>query len=231
MRLTLGRWMIGAAVSLGLSGVALGQDDPVEPEAPETTEEAEMEDTVYVLMKTSEGDITLALNNEKAPISVENFLQYAEDKGYDGTVFHRVISTFMIQGGGFEPDGTKREPRAPIKNEWKNGLSNTRYSIAMARLGGRADSATNQFFINVSDNAFLDQPRDGAGYAVFGEVVEGFETIETIKGVPTGQKQVRGGTMSDWPIAPVVIEEVRPLTEEEEAALLKRLEEGASSGG
>lgn len=163
-----------------------------------------------VKMVTSLGEIVLELNERLSPISVENFLGYVDAGAYNGTIFHRVIENFMIQGGGFEPDMSKRPTRKPIKNEWKNTLSNRRGSIAMARLGGRADSATNQFFINVTDNAFLDQPRDGAGYAVFGQVVEGMDTVDAIKSVPTTES----GGMGDVPLDPVVILRVERLTAE-----------------
>jgi cyclophilin family peptidyl-prolyl cis-trans isomerase len=161
-------------------------------------------DTVYVRMTTSKGEIILALNQDKAPISVENFLAYAENDFYDGTIFHRVIEDFMIQGGGFDSDMNRKQTRDPIENEWRNGLSNERGTIAMARLGNQPDSATSQFFINLKDNPFLDQPRDGAGYAVFGEVVEGMETVDQIGGVDTTSK--RG--MRDVPMNEVVIEGV-----------------------
>lgn len=235
LKMTLIRSMIGVMAGLGMSGVAAAQDAVpanAEPqaEAQPTEEPVEMPDTVYMLMKTSQGEIYLALNHVKAPISVENFVSYAEAETYDGTVFHRVIPNFMIQGGGFEPDGAKRDTKAPIKNEWKNGLSNTRATIAMARLGNRPDSATNQFFINVSDNAFLDQPRDGAGYAVFGEVVKGLDTVDKIKAVQTDTKATPNGGMGDWPIENVVIETVRRLTDEETEALVAELEGAGSEG-
>jgi len=235
LKMTLIRSMLGVVAGLGMCGVAAAQDavpaaaEP-EAEAQPTEEPVEMPDTVYMLMKTSQGEIYLALNNEKAPISVENFVNYAEAETYNGTVFHRVIPNFMIQGGGFEPDGVKRETKAGIKNEWKNGLSNVRGSIAMARLGNRPDSATNQFFINVADNAFLDQPRDGAGYAVFGEVVKGLDVVDKIKGVTTGTKATPNGGMGDWPVENVVIEVVRRLTDEETAALVAELEGAGSEG-
>jgi len=137
-----------------------------------------------VKLETSLGDIVLELDGEKAPISTLNFIRYAEDKFYDGTIFHRVMKTFMIQGGGFtqEVDEKKTGLRGGIKNEWKNGLKNTKGTISMARLGGKPDSASAQFFINVVDNARLDQPQaDGAGYAVFGKVVEGMDIVDKIK--------------------------------------------------
>ncbi|MGH8403316.1 MAG: peptidylprolyl isomerase, partial [Gammaproteobacteria bacterium] len=125
-----------------------------------------------ILITTSLGDITLELYPEKAPISVENFLAYVDEGFYDGTVFHRVISKFMIQGGGFEKDMQQKKLRAPIQNEAANGLLNSRYSIAMARTSD-VHSATSQFFINLADNAFLNNGTRDYGYAVFGKVVHG----------------------------------------------------------
>jgi len=136
---------------------------------------------------TSLGEIVLELNGEKAPISTLNFMQYAEDGYYDGTVFHRVIDTFMIQGGGLDKDLNKKkgEVRPGIKNEFSNGLKNKRGTISMARIGGLPDSATTQFFINVVDNPSLDMPgRDGAAYAVFGKVVDGMDVVDKIRDVP-----------------------------------------------
>ena len=158
-----------------------------------------------VIMKTSMGEIRIELNKEKAPVSVENFLAYVNQKFYDGTIFHRVIAGFMIQGGGFGTDGAKKAAGAPIKNEAASGLKNVRGSIAMARTAD-PNSATCQFFINVVDNPGLDYPgRDGAGYAVFGQVVAGMDVVDKIKAVPTGQKY----GMGDVPLTNVVIESVR----------------------
>ncbi|MFA6044381.1 MAG: peptidylprolyl isomerase [Phycisphaerales bacterium] len=168
---------------------------------------------VYINMKTSKGDIVLQLDKEKAPISVENFTKYVDKGFYDGTIFHRVISNFMIQGGGFTPDMQQKKTDAPIKNEWKNGLKNTKYTIAMARTNV-PDSATSQFFINVADNAFLDQSRDGAAYAVFGKVVAGTEVVDAIKAVKTGAK---GPMPSDVPVETVTIEKVTKMTDAEAA--------------
>jgi peptidyl-prolyl cis-trans isomerase A (cyclophilin A) len=177
------------------------------------------ENTVYVILKTSQGNITLELNKEKAPISTENFLSYTDKKFYDGTIFHRVIPKFMVQGGGFTTDMTQKRTDKTIKNEWQNGLKNTKGTVAMARLGGQADSASSQFFINVSDNSFLDQPRDGAGYAVFGRVVDGMDVVSKIEGVKTG---VKNG-MQDVPVDPVVMTEVRRATPEEVTAIKAKL--------
>ncbi len=165
-----------------------------------------------LLMKTSLGEITLELNEEKAPISTLNFIKYAQSRYYDGTIFHRVMPTFMIQGGGFnkEIDKKTKGMRPPIKNEWKNGLKNVRGSISMARLGRQPDSATSQFFINVVDNAMLDQPNDGAGYAVFGKVSKGLDVVDKIRNTETASHPKYGGGRSKVvPVTPVVIESVR----------------------
>lgn len=157
---------------------------------------------VHISLKTSKGEIVLELDKGKAPLSAANFVSYVESGHYNGTIFHRVIKDFMIQGGGFTPDMKQKPTGEGVKNEWKNGLKNVRGSIAMARLGNQPDSGTAQFFINVTDNTFLDQPRDGAGYAVFGRVVEGMDVVDAIRAVATGQK----GGMGDVPTEPVVIE-------------------------
>jgi len=157
-----------------------------------------------VRFKTNFGDIVLALDAEKAPKTVANFLEYVEAGFYDKTIFHRVIDGFMIQGGGFEPGMKQKQTRAPIENEASNGLSNKCYSIAMARTSD-PHSASAQFFINVKNNDFLDfsaPSRDGFGYCVFGNVVEGQDVIDRIKGVATGN---RAGH-SDVPVEDVTIE-------------------------
>jgi cyclophilin family peptidyl-prolyl cis-trans isomerase len=135
-----------------------------------------------VVMETSHGTIKIELFEEKAPVTVKNFLKYVADKHYDGLTFHRVISDFMIQGGGVEPGGKERKTRDSIKNESANGLSNLRGTIAMARTS-EADSATSQFFINVKDNTRLDKAKagDGVGYCVFGRVIEGMDVVDKIK--------------------------------------------------
>ncbi len=160
-------------------------------------------------MTTSMGEIVLELDPEKAPITCENFDRYVREGHYDGTIFHRVIDNFMIQGGGFDQDFNQKPTHEGIKNEWQNGLSNLRGTIAMARLGNQPDSATAQFFINVNDNTFLDQPRDGAGYAVFGRVVEGMDVVDAIRRTPTRDFRGHG----DVPVTPVVIERIAPFEE------------------
>ncbi|RMX02574.1 peptidyl-prolyl cis-trans isomerase [Corticibacter populi] len=154
-----------------------------------------------VELQTSQGTITLELDAEKAPKSVENFLNYVNSGHYDGTIFHRVIGNFMIQGGGFEPSMTQKPTNEPIENEAKNGLKNDQYTIAMARTSA-PHSASAQFFINVRNNDFLNYPgQDGWGYAVFGKVVDGTEVVDKIKGVATGRR----GFHDDVPKEDVVI--------------------------
>lgn len=159
-----------------------------------------------VIMETSAGTIKIELYPDKAPTTVKNFLQYVDDKFYDGTVFHRVISDFMIQGGGFEAGMKEKKTREPIKNESSNGLSNSRGTIAMARTNV-PDSATAQFYINVKDNAALDKAkaRDGVGYCVFGKVTEGMDIVDKIKEVRTGNKAGH----QDVPVEDVVIKSVK----------------------
>jgi cyclophilin family peptidyl-prolyl cis-trans isomerase len=187
---TVKRLLIAAALGYVLmSGVVLGQGkNPV------------------VKMDTSEGKIKIELFEDKAPITVKNFLKYVDDKHYDGTIFHRVISDFMIQGGGMEPGLKEKKTHAPIKNESSNGVANKRGTLAMARTGV-PDSATSQFFINVKDNPFLDKAnaRDKVGYAVFGRVLEGLDVVDRIRRVETAD---RGGHES-VPVKDVVIRSVR----------------------
>ena len=156
-----------------------------------------------VVMETSKGNIEIELNSEKAPISVKNFLNYVDNKHYDGTVFHRVISNFMIQGGGFTTNGQEKSTNDPIKLESNNGLKNNEGTIAMARTM-IADSATSQFFINIKVNDFLDYNPDNDGYAVFGKVTSGMEVVHEIKAVITGTKF----GMQDWPTEDVIITKV-----------------------
>lgn len=147
------------------------------------------------------GDIVLELNPAKAPKTVENFLQYVKDKHYDGTIFHRVINGFMIQGGGFTADMQQKPTRAPIPLEANNGLKNELGTIAMARTGN-PHSATAQFFINVKDNAMLNAPQpDGHGYAVFGKVISGMDVVDKIRSAATGNK----GMYQDVPLSTITI--------------------------
>jgi cyclophilin family peptidyl-prolyl cis-trans isomerase len=158
-----------------------------------------------VVIDTSLGKITIELNAEKAPISVKNFLQYVDDKHYDGAIFHRVIADFMIQGGGFDQDKKEAKTREPIKNEADNGLSNVRGTIAMARTAD-PDSATAQFFINTVDNKRLDKSDDSAGYAVFGKVTAGMEVVDKIRRADIVDQ---GGAFTNLPSPVIVIRSVR----------------------
>ncbi len=169
-----------------------------------------------VLIETSMGNIKVELYEEKAPISVKNFLSYVDDKHYDGTIFHRIIGKenadrdFMIQGGGYDKDMKEKKTKPPIKIEAGNGLSNVRGTIAMARTSV-PDSATSQFYINVGDNSFLDRAnsRDKVGYAVFGRVIEGMDVVDKIKAVKTGTKNGMGNV----PNEPVVIKSIKRVEE------------------
>ena len=182
--------------------------EPAKPAAPAAAAER-------VRISTSMGDIVVELDRAKAPVTVENFLSYVKKKHYENTVFHRVISSFMIQGGGFELKGdaiVEKETGKGIANEAKNGLKNDRGTIAMARTGD-PNSATAQFFINVQDNAMLNAPSpDGHGYAVFGKVVEGMEVVDKIKATPTGTKSMTargpGGQQMNAPFQDVPKENV-----------------------
>ena len=190
MKPLLNRLLLAATLSLGMISGAFAANP-------------------QILMKTSMGEIKLELYADKAPISVENFLRYVDEGFYSGTIFHRVINGFMIQGGGFEADLQRKRPHAPIKNEAKNGLKNKRGTIAMARTTD-PHSATGQFFINHADNDNLDYPSfDGWGYAVFGRVTDGMEVIDKIADVYTTTR--RG--MSNVPEKEIVIESITRIPE------------------
>ena len=179
--------------TLAIAGIALAATFSV---APTMAQEAPK-----VKLATSMGDIVVQLDPAKAPKSVENFLAYVSAKHYDGTIFHRVINGFMIQGGGFTADMVQKPTKSPIPLEASNGLKNDTYTIAMARTGA-PDSATAQFFINVKDNAMLNAPQpDGHGYAVFGKVIQGTEVVDKIKAVATTNK----GPYQNVPSTPVTI--------------------------
>ena len=178
-------------------------------------ESADSAENPQVLMKTTDGDITIELFADKAPITVENFLRYADDGHYDDTVFHRVISNFMIQGGGFDTELKEKETRDPIVNESKNKLHNTRGTLAMARTSD-PDSAAAQFFINQRSNLRLDWSGGKDGYTVFGEVIDGMQVVDIISLTDTGSAQAqttRGPTVfQDVPVQPIVILSVTRLT-------------------
>jgi peptidyl-prolyl cis-trans isomerase A (cyclophilin A) len=156
-----------------------------------------------VVIKTSEGDITVQLFADKSPVTVANFLAYVDSGFYSGTIFHRVIPEFMIQGGGFGPDMKEKETRAPVANESGNGLHNIRGTLAMARTND-PDSATSQFFINQRSNLRLDYAAGREGYTVFGEVIQGMDIVDFIATAPTGQ----AGTMGDVPKKAIIIKEI-----------------------
>lgn len=158
-------------------------------------------DAPRVKFATTMGDFVVEVAPDKAPKTVENFLQYVNDKHYDGTIFHRVIDNFMVQGGGFVPDMQQKPTRAPVQLEAGNGLKNEVGTVAMARTSD-PNSATSQFFINVRDNVALDKPNpDGHGYAVFGKVVSGMDVVSKIKAAQTGTKS----PFRDVPVTPIVI--------------------------
>lgn len=174
--------------------------EPIPVEEPKIEER----NTVMILMKTSKGDIKLELDAEKAPKTVANFLAYAESGHYNGTIFHRVMDGFMVQGGGFDADMNQKNAPNNVENEANNGLKNEIGTVAMARTPD-PHSASAQFFINVGDNAFLNYPgQDGWGYCVFGKVVEGMDVVNEIKAVKTGNS----GHHQNVPVEPVIITEV-----------------------
>ncbi|CAI1146477.1 MAG: peptidylprolyl isomerase A [Serratia proteamaculans] len=154
----------------------------------------------HVMLTTSAGNIELALDSQKAPVSTKNFVDYVNSGYYNNTVFHRVIPGFMVQGGGFTADMQQKSTQAPIKNEADNGLRNLRGTISMARTADK-DSATSQFFLNVADNAFLDHGQRDFGYAVFGKVVKGMDVVDKISQAPTGNV----GPYQNVPSKPIVI--------------------------
>jgi cyclophilin family peptidyl-prolyl cis-trans isomerase len=188
------------ALSLGLfslASCAVSEPNPVGKK-----NDADSKDNPVVVMETSKGTVKMVLYKDKAPISVENFLAYVDKKHYDGTIFHRVIPGFMIQGGGMEPNMQEKRSSPPIKNEAYNRLSNERGTLAMARTSD-PDSASAQFFINTVDNTRLDRTnaQDGVGYAVFGRVTEGMDVVDEIRFVRTGA--------NDIPVEPVIIKSIR----------------------
>ncbi len=187
--------------------------------------------TARVKLETTHGDIVLELFGDKAPITVQNFLRYVKDGHYDGLIFHRIIPTFMIQGGGYTPELQERTERLrdPIKNEWKNGLKNLRGTIAMARTQA-PDSATAQFFINVVDNDRLDGPiSGGAGYCVFGHVVEGMDVVDKIKDIEVTDHPKLAGMGKVVPVEPVIIKSAKLVGEFDLAALERKIKESAKA--
>jgi cyclophilin family peptidyl-prolyl cis-trans isomerase len=191
-------------VSISFLQKMLSMKDKFKPQEVVMAEETK---NPVVTLTTSMGDIRIELNADKAPITTQNFLDYANEGHYNGLIFHRVISGFMIQGGGFDSAMSQKKTKSPIKNEAANGLKNVSGSIAMARTNV-IDSATSQFFINVKDNDFLDHKNtspDGYGYAVFGQVIEGMDVVRSIENVKTGNR----GMHQDVPAQAVVIHSVK----------------------
>lgn len=235
--------------SIALTGLCLAvvgplsacQKNPVESAEPQAattaqdtakpveaaTEEARLE---YVMLETTKGNILLELDRARAPISVRNFMGYVKDGTYNGTIFHRVMSGFMIQGGGFTPDMAKKPTKAPIQNEWRNGLKNEVGTIAMARTNN-PNSATTQFFINVAKNASLDQPMSGgAGYAVFGKVVMGMDTVDKIRTAPTGvTPDASGRPMRDVPVSVIEIKKAVQVQPEAAKKMLDKVTDTAKA--
>ena len=166
-------------------------------------EEDIMPENPIIVFETNLGNFEIELNKEAAPISTENFLSYVNDGFYDGLIFHRVIEGFMVQGGGFDKDMNEKDTKDPIKNEADNGLKNEKYTIAMARTNV-VDSATSQFFINTAENVFLNNGARDFGYAVFGKVISGTDTIDKIEAVPTTSEDM----FQDVPANPVIITKV-----------------------
>lgn len=214
----IARFATCLTAALCLAAPAVAQEAPSAPAAPSTpatsAPAAAME---YAVLRTSRGNVVIELDRSKAPVSVENFVRYAKEGFYDGTVFHRVVPGFVIQGGGFDQKGVQKKTHPPIANEWRNGLKNLRGTLSMARTTA-PDSATSQFFISLKDNDSLDQPiSGGAGYAVFGRVVAGMEIVDAIAAVPT---RSRAG-MQNWPVDDVVMTEVELVSKEQADELVK----------
>lgn len=208
--------------------------NPTEPQAAPTAQDtakpveeaAEEVRFEYVMLETTKGNILLELDRARAPISVRNFMGYVKDGAYNGTIFHRVMSGFMIQGGGFTPDMVKKPTKAPIQNEWRNGLKNEVGTIAMARTEN-PNSATTQFFINVAKNRSLDQPMSGgAGYAVFGKVVMGMDTVDKIRTAPTGvTRDASGRPFRDVPVSVIEIKKAVQVAPEAARKMLDKVDD------
>jgi cyclophilin family peptidyl-prolyl cis-trans isomerase len=199
-------WFRITALGLALTATACVDNSTDTGNAPAAAEAVAA--APVVVMTTNKGSVEIELYPDKAPASVENFLNYAESGFYDGTVFHRVIPEFMIQGGGYDGDGNRKDTRPPISNEADNGLKNTVGTIAMARTSA-PDSATAQFFINVKENTFLDhkdKTPQGWGYAVFGKVIAGMDVVKAIETTPTADA---GGAFRNQPTETVIIESIR----------------------
>lgn len=216
-----GRNVVGMVAGLSVcifSGLVAADE-----KAKMSDEKPKIADRAYVRMTTTEGDIVLELNREKAPVTVENFLGYVQDGFYEGTMFHRVIKNFMIQGGGMEPGYKLKPTKAKIKNEANNGLQNVRGTIAMARTGD-PHSATSQFFINVVDNAMLNHQNESAGgwgYCVFGKVIDGMDVVDKIRNTPVEMDPQADGRQPAAPVTPILIKKMTILNIEEVKSLVE----------
>lgn len=202
--------------SLALGTLAFAQNGapaatpPVAPAAAPAKAPATAAAMEYAIFHTNKGDIVIELDHAKAPISAANFARYITDGFYDGTVFHRVMAGFVIQGGGFDEAGVQKKTKDPISNEWQNGLKNNRGTLSMARTAD-PNSATSQFFVNLKDNAALDMARGGAAYAVFGKVIAGMEVVDVIAAVkcfPKGLREVSS------PVEAIVVSKAEIITKE-----------------
>jgi peptidyl-prolyl cis-trans isomerase B (cyclophilin B) len=216
--------LLACACAFALGGCGNDADNaaPAQPsESASSLSVNEEQPVEYVLLTTTQGDILLELDRERAPLTVASFLQYVADGFYDGTIFHRVIPGFMIQGGGFTSQMQQKLTRGNVRNESSNGLLNDRGTIAMARTG-EPHSASSQFFINVADNDFLNraEARDGWGYAVFGKVIAGMSAVDAIVAMPTG----RVGQHEAVPREPVIIQTAKRMTKAEADAKKSTLE-------
>ncbi len=205
----MSRFLLIALFAVSPAVAVLADDKPSAGEG-----KPKIPDRSYVKMSTTLGDIVLELNAEKAPITVANFLGYVKDGFYEGTMFHRVIINFMIQGGGFTTDYTQKQTKSPIKNEANNGLTHQRGTIAMARTQD-PNSATSQFFINVVDNPRLNRTDRSPGYCVFGKVVGGLDVVDKIKNTPVEMNPKADATQPAAPITPVLINKMTVLTADE----------------
>lgn len=196
---------------------------------PGATRREIVEEYIYVRLQTTKGDIILELDRGRAPITVDNFLTYIETGFYQGTVFHRVASNFAIQAGAYTTEWEKKKTGPPIKGEWPNGLSNRRGAIAMAR-PNKPDSATSEFFINVKNNPFLDNPPGQSGYTVFGKVIAGMNVVDAIKDTPVKQSRLNERERAE-PIEPIVIEEVEVIPPDAAEAAREAVETASDAGG
>ncbi len=211
-----------SCLALAETGTTTQKAQSAAAAAPAEETKAEKESNPLVIFETSKGKITIELYPEEAPVTVENFLRYVNEGFYDGTIFHRVIPRFVIQGGGFTADMQRKKTHAPIKNEAANGLKNLRGTLSMARTND-PNSATSQFFINLVDNKALDKSDKSAGYAVFGKVTRGMDIVDAIAKVPTTTK----GSYKDVPKTPVTI--VKAYVKAETETAEKKAVEGGTS--